>query len=117
MLALSLGVTGCSSGDITSPTDVVFPATNVSFHASVAPYLAVGCNTTNCHDGNTPGADPYTSYALIISTPNFAVAHDTTSTFVQVMDGETQHLWGPIVANDNIRNGIRQWIKEGAQDN
>ncbi len=111
-------IAGCSPGDITSPNQIVFPAKNVSFKAQVQPYLTLACNNPGCHDvGTQSGGVDLSSYISIINTPNLAIPHDTTSLLVQVLDAGTYHPVGQIIANDNQRAGIRQWILEGALDN
>ena len=113
---VALACAGCSSGDITSPTDVVFPAKNVSFKTSVYPYMSLACNTTGCHDGFTANADNFTSWTLLRSANGVVAPGDTTSELVLVMFGKVVHS-GQFLANDNQRNGIRQWVLEGANDN
>src|SRR6185437_12321203 len=55
LACMVLVIIGCSSSDITSANDVVFPATNVSFRAQVEPLFSVSCNVAGCHDMARPG--------------------------------------------------------------
>ncbi|MFI5201508.1 MAG: hypothetical protein ACHQNE_03895 [Candidatus Kapaibacterium sp.] len=108
---------GCSSGDITSWNQIVFPADSVSYTRQVAPYLALAsCTASGCHDGYTSGAPNLTTY-FDVTAINVLTPHDTTtSQLVRVMKGLTQHS-GPILSNENQREGITRWVFEGAQDN
>ena len=115
--ALATPFAGCSSSDITNPNQIVFPASNVSFHATVAPFLQLSCNQVGCHDAPrsaNQGID-LTSWIGVRSN-NVVLPKDTTSPLVGVMYGRYQHS-GPFIANDNQRNGIKVWVLEGAQDN
>src|SRR5688500_7111171 len=49
-LGLILFLGSCDDNVISSPEDVIFPDSNVSYRAHVAPFLAVGCNISGCHD-------------------------------------------------------------------
>jgi|SRR5579883_370239 len=116
-IALSVLFAGCSSGDITDPGQIVFPAKNVSFNQQVEPYFRLSCNITGCHDGGayTAGGVDLSSWAGVRAI-NVTEPGDTTSELVLVMYGLVQHS-GHFVANDNQRYGIKQWVREGAQNN
>ncbi|MDP4200204.1 MAG: hypothetical protein Q8922_08970 [Bacteroidota bacterium] len=108
---------GCSSSDITSPTDIIFPASGVSYHAQVAPYLTLACNTSHCHDGSAidKGAKDMTSWVGVrdvVGQPGDTL----TSPIVSVMYARENHA-GAFLANDNQRNGIKVWVLEGAKNN
>ena len=112
-------IAGCSSGDLTSWTQVVFPADSVSYSKQVAPYLALAsCTASGCHDGsaNTAAGIDLTTWggirAINVLTPRDTV----TSSLVLVMKGIRQHS-GPILSNENQREGITRWVFEGAQNN
>ena len=108
---------GCSSGDITSPNQIVFPTSNVSFSAQVEPYLTIACSMTGCHDGSatTAGGIDLTHYYGVLN--EVSRPGDTlTSELVEVMYSRVNHP-GVIVANDNQRNGIKVWVLEGAKNN
>lgn len=114
-VAAILAYAGCTG--ITNPNDIVFPATNVSFKAQVEPYFSLACNATGCHDGsiNTAGGVDLTSWAGVRAI-NVTRANDTGSNLVLVMYAELPHS-GQFPANDNQRSGIKQWVREGAQNN
>jgi hypothetical protein len=108
---------GCSSDDITSPEQIVFPAANVSYRAHLAPYLALSCNSEQCH-GSASGARgiQLTSWVYVVDN-RVTLARDTTSPIVLVMYGLDPNHHGTFRANDNQRQGIKTWVKEGAQNN
>ncbi|MFI5263437.1 MAG: hypothetical protein ACHQM6_02870 [Candidatus Kapaibacterium sp.] len=113
-------VIGCSSSDITSANDIVFPATKVSFKAQVEPLFAVSCNISGCHDMATSAnndVDLTSWYGVrainVINQPGPA---DTACGLLQVIFGRELHS-GPITLNDNHRQGLKQWVIEGAQNN
>jgi hypothetical protein len=109
---------GCSSGDITSPEQIVFPASNVSYHAQVAPYLALSCNSDACHGGVSGGGSGImlTSWAQVLDN-RVTLPRDTTSPIVLVLYGLEPNHRGAFIASDNQRQGIKTWVKEGAQNN
>ena len=116
LVLLGVFVAGCSG--ISNPNDIVFPVSNVSYHAQVAPYFSLACSESGCHDQATSNNDELdlTSWVLMKSVPGVIVAGDTTCHLVLVMYGREAHA-GVIVANDNQRQGIKQWVIEGARDN
>ncbi len=112
---LTIGVfiyIGCSSSDITSVNDIVFPATKVSFKAQVEPLFTLACN--GCH--TTGSSTVLTSWIGARATNVVNQPGDTTCGLLQVVYGRMLHP-GPISINDNHRQGLKQWVIEGAQDN
>lgn len=107
----------CSGSDITSPEDVVFPERNVSYAQHVAPYLALGCNISGCHDASRPENNfiDLTSWIAVRSTRVVNQPGDTNCALVQVLYGRVLHV--PIRATENQRRGIKQWVLEGAENN
>ena len=111
-------IAGCTGA--TSPDQIVFPATNVSYSQQVEPYFALGCVT--CHDVGNSTVDLSSWIAImddlgvVVMLPTKPPMGDTTaSSLVLVMYGKELH--SPISANDNQRQGIKQWVLEGAKDN
>jgi hypothetical protein len=107
---------GCSGSDITSPKDIVFPATHVSFKAHVEPLFAIACNS--CHSPGNNGTD-LTSWIGVraINVVNQPGPADTACGLLQVVFGHEFHN-GPVdQLNDNHRQGLKQWVIEGAQNN
>ncbi len=112
----ALLVIECCSG-ISNPDQIVFPATNVSYAQQIEPYFTLACNTTGCHDEiDQAGGVDLSSWTAIRGYPGLAEPGDTTSLLVKVMFAEELHR-APLNANQNQRDGIRQWIIEGAKNN
>jgi hypothetical protein len=117
VLALILFLGSCDDNALTSPEDVIFPDSNVSYRAHVAPFLALGCNMSGCHDmprtenrGIVLRSFGEVRDIRVVNQPG-----DTNAALVQVLYGKVFH---PLIqAGDNQRRGIRQWVIEGAQDN
>jgi hypothetical protein len=109
---------GCGSNDITNPNQIVFPTTNVSFAKQVEPYLNLACSEYGCHNEATSSNDELdlTSWVALKQVNGVANSGDTNCYLVLVMYGRIAHA-GSFPANDNQRQGIRQWIIEGAQNN
>src|SRR5437016_6231382 len=83
-------ITGCSSSDITSANDIVFPATNVSFKAQVEPLLSVSCNMSGCHDFvSHAGNVDLTSWIGVRSTNVVNQPGDTTCNLILVVFGRS----------------------------
>ena len=109
---------GCSSSDITSANDIVFPSTHISFKAQVEPLFAVSCNVVGCHDVARSGNNSVdlTSWIGTRATNVVNQPGDTTCGLLQVVFAREPHL-GSINVNNNHRQGLKQWVIEGAQDN
>jgi hypothetical protein len=118
-IGLILFLGSCSADEITGPGDVIFPDSNVSYRAHVAPFLAVGCTMSGCHDAATP-QNRYTDLRSWIGVRAINVINqpgDTNAALVQVLYGRTLH---PPLSNEigeNQRRGIKRWVLEGARDN
>ncbi len=111
-------IVGCSSSDITSPDQIVFPASNVSYRLQVAPYLQISCNTQGCHDepNSANQGITLTSRVQVLSN-RVTLAKDTMSPIVLVMKGLDPKHTGTFLANSNQIRGITVWVWEGALDN
>lgn len=108
---------GCSSNDITNPNQIVFPADSVSYARQVAPYFALTCTISGCHNATDMAGSVDLSSWLGVRAINVLTPKDTTtSQLVLVMKGITQHSW-PFSANPNQREGVTRWVWEGAQNN
>jgi hypothetical protein len=116
--ALIFTVMGCSSSDITSANDVVFPASNVSFRAQVEPLFSVSCNVSGCHDMARPGNNnvDLTSWAGTRAINVVNQPGDTNCGLILVIFGREIHA-GVINLNNNHRQGLKRWVIEGAKDN
>jgi hypothetical protein len=114
----------CSSTPpITSPEQVVFPASNVSFSRHVQPFFAVTCNFAGCHNSRSQaGRVVLESYFdVVFTTPGLVIANNPEqSRLVQVIDlnGRIRAAhplsFQPLI-NQNHIDGIKTWIREGAQ--
>lgn len=115
-LAIAAGWSGCSSNDITSPEQIVFPTSNVSYRLHVAPYLQISCNFTGCHDGSSQQTSVnLTSWVMVRDQVR---SGDTlTSPLVSVTSGRENHYGGQIICNVNQRQGIARWVLDSAKDN
>jgi len=103
---------GCSSSDITSANDIVFPATHVSFKAQVEPLFSIACNS--CHSpGNTVDLSSFVGVRAtrVVNQPG-----DTTCGLIQVIYGREFHN-GPVNIDAIRKQGLKQWVIEGAQNN
>ncbi len=111
---LSVFIIGCSGSDITSPNDIVFPATNVSFKAQVEPLFSLACNS--CHSAGS--STDLTSWIGVraINVINQPGPADTACGLMQVIYGREFHA-GPVNIDATRKQGLRQWVIEGAQDN
>ena len=115
---LGLLVGGCSG--ISNPNQIVFPADSVSYAKQVEPYFTLACNSSGCHNAiDLAGGVDLSSWTAIRSTPGLVDVnpqYDTTSTLLLVMNGKLLHN-APINSNQNQRDGIKEWIIEGAKNN
>jgi len=111
----AFGIPGCSG--ISSPNDIVFPATHVSFKAQVEPLFSLACNAAGCHSFDTQaGGVDLTSWIgvrnpIVVNQPG-----DTTCNLILVIYGRVFHN-GAVNINNNARVGVKQWVLEGAQNN
>ena len=112
------GLVGCSNQDITSANSIVFPATNVSFKAHVEPLFAVSCNVTGCHDMSRISNNnvDLSSWIGTRSTNVVNQPGDTNCGLIQVIYSRAIHA-GVTNLNENHRQGLKQWVIEGAKDN
>jgi len=103
-------ITGCSD----DPNDIVFPPSNVSFSMHVQPLLNLSCNSQGCH-----GDDAQTKLTSWVGVRAINVVNqpgDTNCGLLNVVFGKNpSHI--PVSVNDNHRQGLKQWVIEGAQNN
>ncbi len=122
---LSLALAACKdknplTGD--SPSNVVFPATNVSYSEQVQILFNQTCALSGCHDdGQHESPLKLTSYSnTVLSIPGVVVpGKPDESTLVLRIEGAVGTRMPPYgnPLNDNQVNGIRTWIAEGAKNN
>ena len=124
--AVTLAMGGCKDtvtpGDGSSPSNVVFPARDVSYTYQVQPLFNQACNAGGCHDnGPHQSALSLTSYGLaVLTVPGVVVpGKPDGSTLVFRIEGRVGDRMPPgnFPLNQNQINGIRTWIAEGARNN
>lgn len=115
-------LTSCSSQPmLTSPEQIVFPDSAVSYRNHVQPFLALTCAFSACHgDVNPAGGVRLTTYfTLFTDRANLVVpAAPDESLVIQVLDRRIPHsldVMRPV--NSNHIAGMRRWILEGALNN
>lgn len=111
----------------TNPNDggIVFPDSNVSYGAHVEPLFFQRCAFTGCH-----GADTYSTRGFSLDTydhlmygtrPVVVRGDPELSPLVWRIEGRPgtgpRMPFGMAPLNDNQIQGIRTWIREGAQNN
>lgn len=126
ILGLVLLFTGCKDEnnplDGDSPSNIVFPISNVSYGQHVQPLFNQTCALTGCHgDGPQTSALRLTSYDRLMFGGLLVVVRGQPdqSTLVMRIEGrigERMPLYRRPL-NQNQINGIRAWIGEGALNN
>lgn len=118
MAATIFFIAGCTGA--TNPDQIVFPASNVSYAQDIEPYFALAC--VQCHDEGSSNGDFSSWFGIrdylgaYVANPSPPPIGDTVaSELVSVMYGGVLHPG--INANDNQRQGIKQWVIQGAPDN
>jgi mono/diheme cytochrome c family protein len=109
-----------ANGD--SPSNVVFPAANVSYRYNLQPLFDQACALSGCHDdGAHQSALKLTSFGnLMFQLPGVVVpGKPDQSTLVFRIEGRVGDRMPPTTnqLNDNQINGIRTWVAEGAKNN
>jgi hypothetical protein len=105
-----------------SPSNIVFPASNVSYGAHVQPLFDQACAYAGCHDnGQHQSILTLTSYAGVMSGQALVVipGKPDQSTLTLRIEGRvgTQMPLNRNPLNQNQITGIRAWIGEGAKNN
>lgn len=104
-----------------SPSDVVFPASNVSYQEHVQPLFNQTCALAGCHDDGQNQRVRLTSYGnLVFANPPVLVEGvPDQSLLVLRIEGRLGQRMplnrNPL--NQNQINGIRAWVAEGARNN
>ena len=120
---VSVGLGGCNGDNATNDiSKIVFPVTNVSYTQHVKPVISANCALSNCHGPVTgSNATPMYDYSTLMDTRNLGLVwpgQPEVSTLVRVIEYTQIHYpnytWN---INQNQRDGIRVWIKEGAKNN
>ena len=104
-----------------SPSDVVFPASNVLYGQHVQRLFNQACALSGCHDdGAHQSALKLTSYSnLMFQLPGIVnPGKPDESELVFRIEGRFGRMPPTTnLLNDNQINGIRIWIAEGAKNN
>jgi hypothetical protein len=110
-----------SGGDLGSPSDVVFPLSNVSYAQHVQPLFNQTCAIAGCHDDGQSLQVRLTSYGNVFFAQPQVIVEGSPESSVLVLRiegrlGQRMPLnRNPL--NQNQINGIRAWIAEGARNN
>jgi hypothetical protein len=106
----------------TGPPSVVFPDSNISYHAQVQPLFDQGCTFTGgCHGGENPASGlSLESYQRLTERVGIVVPGVPDESILQLrIDGRLNPrmpLNRPVLTDNQIK-GIRRWIFEGAINN
>jgi hypothetical protein len=109
-------VGGC--GGISSPQDIVWPDSGVSYTKQVAPFFQLACN--NCHSlDNAQGGVMLDSYGSVRAINVVGgIPKDTNCILCRVMKvADPNHLNVPFIPTTAESKGVVEWVREGAQDN
>jgi hypothetical protein len=110
-------------GDEGSPSNIVFPASGVSFQNQVLPLFNQACNFSGCHGADAPpDVVKLTSWGDLMTSGAGVGAvipgEPDKSTLVFSIEGRTNRMPPTgLLLNQNQINGIRTWIAEGAKNN
>jgi len=105
----------------TGQSDIVFPASNVSYTKQVVPLFYESCNFVGCHNSEDQagGLDLSTTFG-VFSVPGVVIAKDTLhSILIQRITGRVGTIMPPppySPLNQNQIQGLKKWIMEGAND-
>ncbi len=122
---LALTVSACkdqsANPDVGSPSDIVFPPSNVSYSRHVQPLFNQACALSGCHDDGQSQTVRLTSYGNVyFANPQVLVAgQPDQSLLVLRIEGVlgTRMPLNLNPLNQNQITGIRTWIAEGAHNN
>lgn len=109
--------------------DIVFPATHISYGKQVQPLFDRGCSFSGCHGPDTYDQRGYSldSYdhatarlgIIVACYPNES-CNPENSLLIRRIEGldnlPRMPLYLPALTDNQI-NGMKQWIREGAQNN
>lgn len=119
---LLLSHSGCGDvSDPISPSDVVFPESNVSYARHVQPLFNTTCALAGCHDDATRQSNlSLTSYQNATARAGIIVPGNAEgSVLVQRIEGRlgSRMPLNRAPLSSNQINGIKKWINEGARNN
>ncbi len=111
--------------DKITDSNIDIPSENVSYSQHIQPIFNQKCTTSGCHnDSERAGGLSLTTYANTVSDPSIVFPGEPNlSKLIWAIDGnsgaEPMPPLGATVApmNENEVEGVKTWIKEGAQAN
>jgi hypothetical protein len=118
LLLMMLVVMSCHDQ---KPSEIVFPASGISYNRTVQPLFNLACNSSGCHEAATAagGLDLSTYYGTRYSKSGVVIPYDTVSSrLIWSIEGRlgTQPMPPGGVLTTNQIQGLRKWIMEGATD-
>ncbi|MFM6955281.1 MAG: hypothetical protein ACKOX1_01875 [Ignavibacteria bacterium] len=120
IIVLVFTLNACSDTIITSPDQIAFPETNVSYQQQVRPLLELTCAFSGCHDTETAVAGiDVTGYFQLTSRAGLIIpGRPDNSLLIQILEGKQGHLLTfQNRISDAQKRGVRQWVLEGAMNN
>jgi len=120
IIVIVFTLNACSDTIITSPDQIVFPETNVSYQQQVRPLLELTCAFSGCHDTETAVAGiDVTGYFQLTSRAGLIIpGRPDNSLLIQILEGKQGHLLTfQNRISDAQKRGVRQWVLEGALNN
>ena len=116
-------ILGCCQNTITDASQIVFPASGVSYERHVQPFFNLTCAYSGCHNSaQQAGSVNLSSYFdTVVSRPGLVVAgKPEQSLLAQIIDinvaGRPPHRQSfQAVITANHIAGIKTWIREGAK--
>ncbi len=121
LLVLFLSCKDDNPVDGGSPSNVVFPTSNVRYSQHVQVLFNQACAFAGCHDDGIPQDQlKLTSWGNLINFPGVVVPNQpelsTLVIRIEGTSGQRMPLNGNPL-NQNQINGIRTWVVEGAMNN
>jgi hypothetical protein len=122
LLAASL-FSSCKDQVTGDTSEIVFPASNVSYGGQVQPLFDRGCAFSGCHAGDTPplGLNLESYQNALSSDPGVILPRDTTNSRImwriEGTHGVRQEPPNRAPLTPNQIKGIGTWIMEGAKNN
>lgn len=110
----------CNDTVITTPDQIIFPDTNISYQLQVKPLLELTCAFSGCHDYESKmGSVDVTSYYALIGRAGLIIpGKPDISLLNQILEGKQSHMMSfQDRINSSQIKGLRQWVLEGAKNN
>lgn len=125
LLIAAGGLCGCKDDTTDNgPIDIVFPNSNVSYGKYVQPLFDRGCAFSGCHGADTFEFRGYSldSYGnMMFGTYRVVLPTDPDNSIlvrrIEGLDNKPRMPLDRTPLTTNQINGIKQWIREGAQNN